>query len=183
MPVDGALPVNCGRSGSEGADEELPAEHFCVGNLDSSRGENDIPNVGEIRHKRVEKFEDLEVYREALTLQQAIFQLSKDWPKEERYSLTDQIRRSSRSVGANISEAWAKRRYQPHFTSMLTDSDGELAETRHWLQTANLCGYLDEETHDQLLQTALVIGRRIGNMIANAEKWIQQAPKTDKQTD
>ncbi len=84
----------------------------------------------------VRRFEDLEVYQLALGLQREIFEISKGFPKEERYSLTDQIRRSSRSVGANIAEAWHKRRYPAHFASKLTDSDAEAGETRHWVQTA-----------------------------------------------
>jgi four helix bundle protein len=131
------------------------------------------------QHRKATKHEDLEVYRDALDLQQTVFQLSKDWPKEEKYALTDQVRRSSRSIGANLSEAWAKRRYQAHFTSKLTDADGELAESRHWLNTARLCGYLDEETHDRLIQAAHVIGRRIGNMIRNSDKWVSKAPPLD----
>ena len=74
---------------------------------------------------------DLDVYQLSFEVQQRIFDLSKKFPKEEKYSLTDQIRRSSRSVGANISEAWGKRRYEAHFTSKLTDADGEAEETIH----------------------------------------------------
>jgi four helix bundle protein len=92
--------------------------------------------------KKVDSFIDLEVYRSGFVLQQAIFEASKKWPRNEDYSLTDQIRRSSRSVGANIAEAWAKRRYPAHFLSKLTDSDGELQETLHWLLTARDSGYL-----------------------------------------
>ena len=79
---------------------------------------------------KIESFEDLDVYQLTLRLQQDIFEISKSFPAEEKYSLTDQIRRSSRSVGANISEAWAKRRYPGHFISKLSDCDGEQNETR-----------------------------------------------------
>jgi len=89
--------------------------------------------------KRIESFRDLEVYKKAFALQQDIFELTKSFPKEELYSLTDQIRRSSRSVGSNIAEAWQKRRYIQHFVSKLSDSDGEQAETQHWLDTAFAC--------------------------------------------
>ena len=78
-----------------------------------------------------EDITELEAYREAFALQQAIFVVSKRFPREERYSLTDQIRRSSRLVGANLSEGWRKRRYVAHFVSKLSDADGELEETRH----------------------------------------------------
>ena len=86
--------------------------------------------------KVISSFRDLKVYQLALELQQAVFEVSKTFPIEERYALTDQIRRSSRSVGANIAEAWQKRRYVAHFISKLTDADGEQAETQHWLDTA-----------------------------------------------
>jgi four helix bundle protein len=85
-------------------------------------------------------FRDLAVYCCAFEFQQEIFCLSKKFPAEEKYSLTDQIRRSSRSIGANVAEAWQKRRYVAHFVSKLTDSDAENAETQHWLLTAMKCG-------------------------------------------
>lgn len=79
-----------------------------------------------------------------------IFELSAGWPLEERYALTDQIRRSSRSVCENVAEAWRKRRYPRHFVSKLSDTDAEAAETRVWLSFATRCGYLDAETTDEL---------------------------------
>ena len=85
---------------------------------------------------KVSSHRDLVAYQKAFALQQAVFETSKVFPKAEMYSLTDQGRRSSRSVGANIAEAWRKRRYQAHFVSKLTDADGENAETQHWLDTA-----------------------------------------------
>ncbi|MDB4586218.1 four helix bundle protein [Akkermansiaceae bacterium] len=91
----------------------------------------------------IQSFEQLDVYKMAFSIQQELFELSRQFPKEERYALIDQIRRSSRSVGANIAEAWRKRRDPAHFASKLTDSDGENAETQHWLQTALACGYLE----------------------------------------
>ena len=81
-------------------------------------------------------FEELEVYKLARAMSLRIYELTKLFPKEERYSLTDQIRRSSRSVGAQIAEAWAKRKYEKHFVSKLTDADGEQHETRHWVMAA-----------------------------------------------
>ena len=100
-------------------------------------------------------YRELEVYQTSFKFQQeGIFQVSKRWPAEERYALTGQIRRSSRSIGANMAEAWAKRRYPAHFLSKLTDSDGELQETKHWLDTANACEYISVEVHTNLCATA-----------------------------
>ena len=84
----------------------------------------------------VKSFRDLEVYKLAREVSKEIFIISKEFPKEERYSLTDQIRRSSRSVGAQIAEAWGKRRYEMHFISKLTDADAEQLETQHWLEVS-----------------------------------------------
>jgi len=118
-----------------------------------------------------QSFDELEVYQEAFELQQEVFRLSKGWPRTEDYALTDQIRRSSRSVGANLAEAWAKRRYPAHFLSKLTDSDGELQETRHWLMTASVCEYLDSATSNALIAKLQKVGRLLGSMIANYESF------------
>jgi four helix bundle protein len=115
----------------------------------------------------VTSFEQLELYQRACDLDLSIFELSKRWPKEEHYSLTDQIRRASRSVGANISEAWAKRRYPAHFTSKLTDADGELQETRHWLMRSRAYGYITEDELTKLMGNAEEVGRRLGRMMAS----------------
>ncbi len=120
---------------------------------------------------KIQSFKELDVYQLAFDLQQEIFLLSKGFPKEETYSLTDQIRRSSRSVGANIAEAWRKRRYPAHFAVKLTDSDGENAETQHWLDTAEACQYLDPVTVAPLIEKSLLIGSKLGRMIADPEKW------------
>ena len=90
----------------------------------------------------VKSFRDLEVYKLAREVSKEIFILSKNFPKEETYSLTDQIRRSSRSVGAQIAEAWGKRRYEHHFIAKLTDADSEQLETQHWLDEAEECKYI-----------------------------------------
>jgi four helix bundle protein len=121
--------------------------------------------------QRIESFEDLEVYQLALKLQQDVFELSKTFPSEERYSLTDQVRRSSRSIGANISEAWSKRRYPAHFVSKLSDSDGEQDETRHWLMSAFLCEYISESDLNTLVDKCKTIGRKLGNMMQHPEQW------------
>jgi len=121
---------------------------------------------------RIESFEDLEVYQLALELQQEIFELTKTFPQEERFSLTDQIRRSSRSIGANISEAWGKRRYPAHFVSKLSDSDGEQNETRHWLKSAFLCKYISEDDSSALTTKCKTIGRKLGNMMQHSDQWV-----------
>jgi len=120
----------------------------------------------------IRSFRELRVYRQAFELQQEIFQLSKRWPPEEKYSLTDQVRRSSRSIGANIAESWAKRSYPAHFTSKLTDADGELQETDHWIITALTCGYLDATRHSKLQLCIREIGQSLGKMISMPEKFI-----------
>ncbi len=120
---------------------------------------------------KIYKYEDLEVYKLAFELQQEIYQLTKSFPKEELYSLTDQIRRSSRSIGANIAEAWQKRRYKAHFISKLTDSDSEQAETRHWIKTCLACGYINNITEHKLQEQYMKVGAMLGKMINNAEHW------------
>ena len=121
--------------------------------------------------KLVQSFKDLDVYRGAFKLQQKLFAASKRWPDTEKFALTDQIRRSSRSIGANIAEAWAKRRYPAHFLSKLTDSDGELQETVHWLESAFACQYLTQIEHGDLIAEALRIGKQLGSMINEYESF------------
>ena len=121
--------------------------------------------------QRAERFQDLNAYKVAFELQQEIYKVTKRFPKEERYSLTDQIRRSSRSIGANISEAWKKRRYAAHFISKLSDADGELAETEHWIGTSLACGYISKEEQTTLLSQTQKIGMMLGKMISTASQW------------
>ena len=121
--------------------------------------------------KRISSYRELDVYVLAFELQQELFQASKGFPKEEKYSLIDQVRRSSRSIGANIAEAWHKRRYEAHFLSKLTDADAEQAETQHWIQSAHACEYLEAPTTDNLMSKCLSIGRMLGSMIAKPEKF------------
>ena len=120
-------------------------------------------------------FKDLRVYKLAFELQQEIFQISKAFSAEERYALTDQIRRASRSVGANISEAWQKRRYVAHFISKLTDADGEQAETQHWLNTSAACEYISKQAHQSMLKKCSRIGQMLGTMMSAPEKWCRKA--------
>jgi four helix bundle protein len=119
----------------------------------------------------IRSFRDLEAYRLAFALQQSIFRLSKNWPREENYSLIDQARRASRSIGANIAESWSKRRYPAHFLSKLTDADGELQETLHWLDTARACSYLSAGDHGALTKEAESVGRLLGGMITKHEAF------------
>ncbi len=117
---------------------------------------------------------DLEVYKIAFEAQQEIFTRSKAFPKEEVYSLTDQIRRSSRSVGANISEAWAKRRYPAHFVSKLSDAEGEAEETLHWLKTALACEYITSQVHADIADRYAHINSMLNKMISNPAVWCRK---------
>ena len=116
-------------------------------------------------------FKDLKAYQKAFSLAMDIFHASKSFPPEEKYSLTDQIRRSSRSVTVNLAEAYRKRRYQAYFISKLIDCDGENSETQSWLQFAQACGYLSEELVNQLEAKSEEIGKMISFMIDNPEKF------------
>ena len=116
-------------------------------------------------------FKDLEVYQLVRQLSLEIFKTSKSFPKEEMYSLTDQIRRSSRSVGAQIAEAWAKRRYKKYFISKLTDADGEQQETQHWIETALDCGYITAIYSKDLLERYASVGRMLNSMINKADSF------------
>ena len=111
------------------------------------------------------------VFKLAFELQQELFLVSQSFPKDEKYSLTDQIRRASRSVGANIAEAWHKRRYPAHFISKLSDADGEQAETQHWIDTATASEYITKEQQEKLMEQCLRIGQMLGNMMANPDQW------------
>ena len=114
-------------------------------------------------------FGDLFAYQQARALAKELFEISKRFPREEAYALTDQIRRASRSIGAQIAEAWAKRRYERHFVSKLTDADGEQQETQHWLEIASDCGYLSQEELNSLRDRCQRIGKLIGGMIDKAD--------------
>jgi four helix bundle protein len=122
----------------------------------------------------IERFQDLNVYKKTFELQQETFKITKRFPKEEIYSLTDQIRRSSRSIGANIAEAWQKRRYEAHFVSKLSDSDGEQAETQHWLETSLACDYISSEEYEKLINMCKEIGKMLGKMMKNPKNWCRR---------
>ncbi|OMQ12043.1 four helix bundle protein [[Flexibacter] sp. ATCC 35103] len=116
-------------------------------------------------------FKELLAYKKSFELAMEIFELSKDFPKEERYSLTDQIRRSSRSVSANIAESYRKRRYVNHYISKLTDSDAENSETNVWLEFSLKCNYINQETFEKLNTKSFEIGKLINYMINNPNKF------------
>jgi four helix bundle protein len=128
---------------------------------------------------QVEDFEDLRVYRAAFRHAMTIFDVSGEWPKAERYALTDQIRRSSRAVCSNIAEAWSKRRYEAHFVSKLSDAEGEAAETITWLDFAHACGYLSEDDHDELRTEYRKIRGGLVKMMRNPDPWCGPAALRD----
>jgi four helix bundle protein len=116
-------------------------------------------------------FKELLAYQKAFQMAMEIFEISKTFPKEETYSLTDQIRRSSRSVCANLAEAYRKRRYINHFISKLTDCDAENSETNVWLEFAFVCNYLSQENYNSLTQKSNEVGKLINFMINNPTKF------------
>ena len=120
-------------------------------------------------------FRDSAVYQKARKVSRAIFEISKGFPKEETYSLTDQIRRASRSIGAQIAEAWAKRRYERHFVSKLTDADAEQMETQHWIDEAYDCQYLDLKQTEELTAELMEVGRMLNSMIDKAHLFCGQS--------
>jgi len=121
---------------------------------------------------QINSAKDLKVYQEAYALAMEIFEISKKWPSEEKYSLTDQIRRASRSVCSNLREAWAKRRYEAHFTSKLTDADGENSETDTWLDFAKDCGYIVVPDYERLSERCNSVGKMLGSMLRNPEPFL-----------
>lgn len=121
-------------------------------------------------------YKDLAVYRKSREVAKEIYALSKSFPREEQYSLTDQVRRSSRSVGAQIAEAWAKRRYPRHFESKLSDADGEQLETQHWLDSAMDCGLLAVEKVQFLNSKLDEVGRMLNSMVLNSNLFCQEKP-------
>lgn len=117
-------------------------------------------------------YRDLKVYQLAYKLAMGIYNESKSFPKDERFSLTDQIRRSSRSIAANIAEGYRKRQYPKMFVSKLADADGETTETQVWLDFSRDCGYISSERHDVLFKAYEEVGKMLGAMIAHPEKFM-----------
>ena len=122
---------------------------------------------------------DLKVFQLAYKLAMEIFQISQAFPKEEKYSLTDQIRRSSRSVAANIAEGFRKRQYPKMFVSKLADSDGEATETQVWLDFARDCNYLPLEKHAELIKSYEEVGKMLGTMMSMPEKFMSRSQRRE----
>jgi four helix bundle protein len=116
-------------------------------------------------------FKESTVYKKAFSLAMEIFEISISFPKEEKYSLTDQVRRSSRSVCANLAEAYRKKRYPAHFISKLTDCDAENSETNVWIDFALACNYIDEQISNSLRTKSEEVGKLLNHMINNPDKY------------
>ena len=122
----------------------------------------------------VKSFTELEVYKTSRELSKTIYFLSQKFPSDERYSLTDQVRRSSRSIGAQLAEAWGKRKYEKHFISKLSDADSEQFETQHWLEIAYECHYLNEKSRTELIFRCESIGRMLQSMMDKASMFCKR---------
>ena len=122
--------------------------------------------------EKIENHTDLVVYQKAFEAAMTLFELSKSFPPEEKYSLTDQIRRSSRSVCANLAEAWRKRRYEAMFISKLADSEGEAAETQVWLEFAVKCKYVKRDEAAALYTAYREVIKTLVGMINHPESWV-----------
>jgi four helix bundle protein len=121
--------------------------------------------------EKIRNFRELRVYQSAIEGAMEIFEITRSFPVEEKYSMVDQIRRSSRSVCANIAEAWRKRIYKAHFVSKLSDSSGEADETRVWLELAFRCRYLSKESFEKLDKKYDLIAAQLVKMMSQPEKW------------
>lgn len=131
---------------------------------------------------KIRTHRELKVYQKSFDAAMTIFERSRSFPKEETYSLTDQIRRSSRSTAASIAEAWRRRRFEAHFISKLSDAESEAAETRVWLDFAVRCGYLASDTGKSLYQEYYqVIGTLVG-MINHPETWVLLSDESPAKT-
>ncbi|HKP47417.1 MAG TPA: four helix bundle protein [Pyrinomonadaceae bacterium] len=121
---------------------------------------------------KINSAKDLIVYKKAYALSMRLFEVTKRFPAEERFALTSQVRRSSRSVCLNLREAWAKRRYEAHFISKLTDCDGENSETDSSIDFAHDCGYIDQVEHSELVTECHEIGRMLGSMLTHPRGFL-----------
>ena len=122
--------------------------------------------------ERIQRCRQLNVYRNAFNLAMRIFEITKNFPTEEKYSMVDQMRRSSRSVCTNLAEGWRKRRYKAAFIAKLSDSEGEAAETQVWLDFALQCRYIDQKLFDELDHDYHIVISQLINMIHNADRWL-----------
>lgn len=127
-----------------------------------------------------QSFRDLTVYKKAFDLAMKIFEMTKEFPKDEKYSLTDQIRRSSRSVCSSIAEGYRKRDYQAYFVSKSSDADMENSETQSWLDFSLACKYIDDVKYNELLKRSEEVGRLLNHMVENPEKYLKQKSKNSK---
>lgn len=125
-------------------------------------------------------FRELVVYQKQRQLAREVFRVSKAFPAEEKFSLTDQLRRAARSIGAQIAESWAKRRYEKHFVAKLSDADAEQMETQHWLETAKDDGYLPAAEHARLVGLCEETGRMLGSMMENATTFCGDSALRDE---
>jgi four helix bundle protein len=125
---------------------------------------------------KIRKHTELEVYKKAQKAAMEVFQATKGFPKEETYSLTDQMRRSSRSVCANLAEAWRKRRYKASFIAKLSDAESEAAETQVWIEFAVKCRYLERDCGTSIYRTYDEILRMLVAMISSPKSWIISSP-------
>jgi four helix bundle protein len=121
---------------------------------------------------RIKSYKELRVYQGAMNAAMEIFELTKSFPPEEKYSMVDQIRRSSRSVCANVAEAWRKRRYKAAFIAKLSDAESEACETQVWLEFANKCKYLDKFVQDNLDKSYEQIIGQLVRMVEESDKWL-----------
>jgi four helix bundle protein len=126
-------------------------------------------------YQELKGYRDLKVYQLAYKLAMEVYNESKGFPKDERFSLTDQIRRSSRSIAANIAEGFRKRQYPKMFLSKLADSDGETAETQGWLDFARDCKYMSPQRRDELTKGYEEVGKMLGTMMSMPEKFIPRS--------
>lgn len=127
-------------------------------------------------------FRELVVYQKSRLLSREIYMHTKFFPKDELHFLTGQIRLSTRSIGANVAEAWAKRRDETHFSNKLMDADGEQMETQHWIEIASDCGYIDEEASKQLVKRCADIGRMLSGMIGKAQMFCESSQPISEET-
>lgn len=125
----------------------------------------------------VKSFKELEVYKYSRELAKEIFFLTRDFPTEEKYSLTDQVRRSSRSIGAQIAESWGKRRYENHFISKLTDADSEQFESQPWVEVAFENEYISKQKMDDLLSKCESIGKMLNSMMDKSSLFCKKGAK------
>ena len=128
-----------------------------------------------------QSFRDLTVYKKAFEVAMEIFELSKAFPKEEKYSLTDQIRRSSRGVCSCIAEAYRKRNYKAYFVSKSSDADMENSETQSWLDFAQACNYLETNVYIDLIAKSAEVGRMLNHMVEYPEKYVRLKDKIMEQ--